>query len=134
MKSGRGVFADPISASFRKVFQALAAILGVLLLSLPLASQGNQGTIQGTVFDQSGGAIAGATVTVVDTARGISRSLTTDSAGAYVAVNLTPGAYVVRGEAKGFQALEHSNVAVEVGQNIRKAQPVHQAEDKRDDP
>ena len=119
MKSGRGVFADPIRASFRKVFQALAAILGVLLLSLPLASQGNQGTIQGTVFDQSGGAIAGATVTVVDTARGISRSLTTDSAGAYVAVNLIPGAYVVRGEAKGFQALEHSNVAVEVGQNIR---------------
>ena len=119
MKSGRSVFANPICASFQKVSQSLAAILGVLLLSLPLASQGNQGTIQGTVFDQSGGAIAGATVTVIDASRGISRALTTDSAGEYVAVNLTPGTYLVRGEAKGFQTLEHSNVAVEVGQNIR---------------
>ena len=34
------------------------------------------------VFDQSGGAIAGATVTVTDVARGLVRTLTTDSAGA----------------------------------------------------
>jgi carboxypeptidase family protein/TonB-dependent receptor-like protein len=89
------------------------------VLPLPIFSQGVQGTIQGGVFDQSGGAIPGATVTVTDVARGVSKLLTADSAGQYVAVDLTPGTYTVRGEAKGFQVVEHTNVLVEVGRNIR---------------
>ncbi len=55
---------------------------------------------RGSVFDQSGGAIPGAMVTVTDVARGTSKVLTADSAGEYVAVDLTPGTYTVRGEAK----------------------------------
>ena len=35
----------------------------------------------------------GATVTILDVARGTSRTLTTDDAGAYSAPNLIPGAY-----------------------------------------
>ncbi len=96
---------------------ALAAVS--LLVCAPLFSQGNQGTIQGSVFDQSGGVIAGAMVTVTDVARGVTRTLTTDTAGQYVASNVNPGTYTVRAEASGFQALEHANVVVEVGQNIR---------------
>lgn len=96
--------------------------IGVLLLifaSRPLFAQSGVGTIQGAVFDQTGGALAGATVTVTDVARGISRPYTTDSAGQYVALNLTPGTYTVRAEAKGFQTVQNSNVVVEVGKNIR---------------
>ncbi len=91
----------------------------LLLMSLPLFPQANQGTIQGAVFDQTGGVIPGATVTVIDVARGISRPLTADNAGQYIAVNLTPGTYTVRAEAKGFRVTEHSGVLVEVGQNVR---------------
>ena len=36
-----------------------------------------------------------------------------------MAPNVNPGMYTVKAEAKGFQALEHANVLVEVGQNIR---------------
>jgi hypothetical protein len=98
----------------------IAAVVLVTFLFLPSASpQGVQGTIQGSVSDQSGGAIAGAMVTVTDLARGISKVLTSDGAGEYVAVDLTPGTYTVRGEAKGFQSLERTNVLVEVGRNIR---------------
>jgi len=96
----------------------LAAMI-VTLPALPLFSQANQGSIQGSVLDQTGGAVAGATVTVLDVARGTTRALTTDNAGAYVASNLTPGTYTVRGVAKGFETAEHANVLVEVGQNIR---------------
>jgi hypothetical protein len=103
----------------RKVGKVFGVVVAVLLICLPVFPQGSQGTIQGGVFDQSGGAIAGATVTIVDPARGLSRPLTTDSAGAYVAQNVAPGAYTVRGEAKGFQTVEHSNVLVEVGTNVR---------------
>ena len=60
----------------------LAAIFALFFVCPPLFSQTSQGTIQGAVFDQSGGAIAGATVTVTDVARGVARTLTTDSAGA----------------------------------------------------
>src|ERR1700730_18443737 len=84
-----------------KVTQTATATLAVFLICLPLFSQGSQGTIQGGVFNQTGGAVAGATVTIIDPARGSSKALTTDSAGAYNSQNLTPGTYTVRAEAKG---------------------------------
>jgi hypothetical protein len=103
----------------RVFLSGIAAMVVAVLVCAPLFAQGNQGTIQGSVFDQTGGAIAGATVTIIDTTRGFARPLTVDTAGAYNAANLTPGTYTVRGEAKGFQTVERPNVLVEVGQNIR---------------
>ncbi len=99
--------------------RSLGVLLTVLLLCLPLFSQTSQGTIQGGVFDQSGGVIVGASVSVIDVARGVTRALTTDNAGAYVANNVIPGTYTVRAEAKGFRTVEHSSVLVEVGQSVR---------------
>jgi hypothetical protein len=113
------VWAKATSTSARKFRWALGVIFAVFLISLPALSQSSQGTIQGAIFDQSGGAIPNATVTVTDLARGVSRALTTDSVGEYIATNLTPGTYTVRGEAKGFQTTEHSGVLVEVGKNLR---------------
>ena len=75
------------------VARVLGAVCAVCLICLPLLSQTNQGTIQGGVFDQTGGAVAGATVSVVDVARGVTRTLTTDGAGQYIANALTPGTY-----------------------------------------
>ena len=75
----------------RKSVQLLGGTIGVLLLCLPMFSQGNFGRILGTVADQSGGVLSGATVSVVDTERGVTRTLTTDSAGEYDASTLTPG-------------------------------------------
>ena len=97
----------------------LAITLGVVLLCVPAFSQGSAGRIMGTVTDQSGGVVAGATVSVVDTARGVTRTLTTDDAGEYNAPNLTPGNYTVRAEAKGFKKIERQNVDVGVGKEIR---------------
>ncbi len=97
----------------------LGAVIAILLVCLPLFSQTNQGNIQGGVTDQSGGAIAGAMVTVIDVARGVARNLVADAAGQYVAADVNPGTYTVRAEAKGFKTEEHSGILVEVGQTIR---------------
>ena len=97
----------------------LLATLGVLLFSLPLLSQGNFGRILGTVTDQSGGVISGATVTIIDKDRGVARTLTTDGAGEYNAPTLIPGTYLVRAEANGFKRLERQNVVLEVGKEVR---------------
>jgi len=109
----------------------LLATLGVLLFSAPLFSQGNFGRILGTVTDQSGGVISGATVTIIDKDRGVARTLTTDDAGEYNAPTLIPGTYIVRAEAKGFKRLERQNVALEVGKEVRidlTVQPGEQAQ------
>jgi len=97
----------------------LSAILGVLLFCVPLFSQGNFGRILGTVTDQTGGVISGATVTIIDKDRGVAATLTTDQAGEYNAPTLIPGTYIVRAEANGFKKLERQNVVLEVGKEVR---------------
>src|SRR5690242_20228836 len=97
----------------------LTVSLAVLLLCVPAFSQGNLGRIMGTVTDTSGGVVSGATVSVIDTARGITRTLTTDDAGEYNAPNLTPGEFTVRAEAKGFKKLDRQGVDVGVGKEVR---------------
>ena len=74
----------------------LGAMTVALLFCSPAFSQLNLGRIFGAVTDQSGGAIVGATVTVVDVARGVSRPLVSDGAGEYDAASLTPGTYTVQ--------------------------------------
>ena len=118
MTSAKGTILVQLRARLSRVWKFAAAAIVVLLACLPLFSQSTQGTIQGTATDQSGGLIAGATVTVIDVARGITRALMTDGAGEYVATNLTPGTYTVRAEAKGFRTVEHSGVLVEVGKTF----------------
>jgi hypothetical protein len=100
-------------------FRALGLGLGALLLCLPAFAQFNLGSIAGTVTDASGGVIAGANVTVTDVERGVSRTLTTDSAGQYSATSLTPGSYSVRAEFTGFQTLNRTGISVGVGQAVR---------------
>jgi len=108
-----------MSSWWGKAIQFLGGALVILLISLPAFSQGNTGRILGTVYDQSGGTVAGATVSVIDTERGVTRTLTTDDAGEYNAPNLTPSQYTVRAEAKGFKKLERQNVVLEVGKEVR---------------
>jgi hypothetical protein len=107
------------TARARTIMCLLGTILGLLFFSLALFAQGNFGRILGTVTDQTGAVIGGATVSIIDTQRGLARTLTTDQAGEYNAPNLIPGTYTVRIEAKGFQTVNRQNVVLEVGKEIR---------------
>ena len=106
-------------ARFWKTVQVLAPGLAVLLTSLPLLSQTNLGRISGNVRDESGAAIVGATVTVTDVAKNVSRTLTTDEAGAYNAPSLSPGIKILRAEYKGFKTVERQNIELGVSADIR---------------
>src|SRR5271154_6348810 len=103
----------------RKISGLLSLAVALLLFCAPMFAQSNLGRVFGAVTDQSGGAVAGASVTVIDTARGINRALTTDDAGEYNAPNLIPGNYTVRATAAGFATVDRQNVLVEVGQELR---------------
>src|SRR3984893_17722389 len=108
-----------LKMSSARTICVLSAIVGLLLFSVPLLSQGNNGRILGTVTDQTGGVISGATVTIIDKDRGVARTLITDDAGEYNAPNLIPGTYTVRVEANGFKRLERQNVELGVGKEVR---------------
>jgi len=111
VRSGNGRFS---------VFASVLVVLSVVLLVSSVAyPQGSTGRILGVVTDQSGGYIANAKVTITDVARGVSQSLSTDSDGAYVAINLLPGTYSVRVEYKGFKNFDRKNILLEVGKEIR---------------
>jgi len=97
----------------------LAAIVCTLLACFPLLAQTYTARILGNVTDPSGAAVAGANVTITDLARGVSRSLTTDDAGFYVAPELSPGSYRVRVEAKGFKTVQRTDIALEVAKDAR---------------
>src|SRR5260370_22420774 len=105
--------------SARTIRCMLGTILGVLLFSLPVFAQGSFGRILGTVTDQTGAVLPGATVSIIDTQRGLARTLTADSAGEYNAPTLTPGTCTVRVEVKWFKTLDRQNVLVEVGKEVR---------------
>ncbi|MGH9688735.1 MAG: TonB-dependent receptor domain-containing protein [Candidatus Acidiferrales bacterium] len=73
----------------------------------------------GKVTDPSGAVVAGATVTVTNIGTNVSRTLTTDSSGAYVAAALNPGNYTVSAQAAGFKVVVHQGVVVQVGLDTR---------------
>src|SRR6476646_3283634 len=73
--------------------------------------------IQGTVSDQSGAAVAGAKITVKNTAMGIERTTQTNSTGAYEVPALPPGTYSVQVEMTGFESQLAKNLVLQVSQN-----------------
>ena len=97
----------------------LLATFTLLLFSASALAQSTAGRILGTVSDQSGAAVAGATVVITDAQRGTSRTTTTDESGAYAAPDLQPGTYKIHVEAKGFKTTERPNVQIEVATDVR---------------
>jgi Carboxypeptidase regulatory-like domain len=104
---------------FSKVTRLLGSIIGIVLLSMPLFAQTSTGRILGSVTDQSGAALTGSTVVITDVQRGVTRTLTTDQAGEYVAPELSPGLYKVRAEASGFKSVERTDIQLEVAKDAR---------------
>ncbi|HKT89473.1 MAG TPA: carboxypeptidase-like regulatory domain-containing protein [Candidatus Sulfotelmatobacter sp.] len=97
----------------------LPLVLTLALFASYALAQSTAGRILGTLTDQSGAAVAGATIVVTDTQRGTSRSVTTDDSGNYLVADLQPGTYKVHAEAKGFKSVERPSVLVEVATDVR---------------
>ena len=99
----------------RQVMRFFLVLLALTLMSAEVYGQVTTGTILGTVTDASGGVVPGSTVTIRNIETGISRSLTTNAAGRYVAPQLPLGRYEVTAEATGFQTFTRSGIEISVG-------------------
>src|SRR2546426_10539937 len=87
----------------------LGTTLVLLLFSLALFGQGNFGRILGRVTDPTGAVLPGATINILDTQRGLARTVTTDEAGEDNAPAPDPGTYTGRVELPGVKTLAPEN-------------------------
>src|SRR5215210_3490193 len=109
-----------------KLFHLLLSLLLASALCVDARAQAVYGSIIGTVTDPQGAAVVGATVTVTDLTKNISRTAQTNEDGNYSITSLIPGRYQVKVEQQGYktstQEVEvkadvsvHSDFALEVG-------------------
>jgi Carboxypeptidase regulatory-like domain/TonB-dependent Receptor Plug Domain len=103
--------------STTRSFAFVSAVL--LLVTGCVVAQTSEGRILGAVSDSSGAVVAGANVTVTNTATNVGRQLVTTSAGEYVAPNLEPGTYTVTAESTGFMKAVSKPFLLEVSRDVR---------------
>ncbi|QHS51985.1 TonB-dependent receptor [Edaphobacter sp. 12200R-103] len=103
----------------KRLFSMVAATVFLVSATIPGRGQtSGVGNISGTVTDNSGAIVAGATVTVINTDKGVTRTLTTDAAGNYQATFLQPGHYEVILGGESFGKVDRTNLLLTVGQTL----------------
>lgn len=106
----------------RKQFTAVALTLGMALAGLLMVTRDVKAqatasaALQGTLTDQSGGVIVGATVTLTNKDQGWTRTAITTSAGFYRFELLAAGVYSLRIKQTGFATISADHVELLVGQ------------------
>jgi hypothetical protein len=97
-------------------FMVLVAMCVLVASATAFAQQ--RGSVVGKVFDPDGLALPGATVTVTNQGTGFTRTVTTESTGAYLVPNLEPGTYSVVVEMPGFAGVKRTDLELTAGSTI----------------
>ena len=100
-------------------FRLIITWVFLLLCATPTWAQFETGSITGTVTDNSGGALPGATVTMRNLATNVTQMTVTNDAGAYEFFTLRVGRYEVKVELSGFTSATVPDVALAIGNRQR---------------
>jgi hypothetical protein len=95
---------------------SLLVLLSLFPAALFAQSQAINATVEGTITDQSGGALPGVSVTVANLDTGDTRVVVTNDRGAYRAPLLPLGRYRVAAELGGFKKFEQQGITLSAGQ------------------
>src|SRR5215831_13481817 len=104
--------------SFSRVLLFACLVTSLCGSHLLAQSQATTGVIEGTVLDQSGGALPGATVNLKNTATNFEQNFTTDQSGRFRALLLPLGPYRVTVTLSGFATLIREGITLEVGATV----------------
>ena len=101
------------SAHPARCTRTILCLIAALCIAVPAAAQLDRGQITGTIKDQSGAVVPGATVTATDLQTKVVRTTVTDGTGFYTFPNLTPARYTVTAELQGFGKVVTENVQLD---------------------
>src|SRR5579863_4484847 len=91
---------------------ALLLSLAAVSFNPPAYGQVLYGSLVGTVTDETGAVVPGATISVTETETGQTREEISDQGGRFSFVNLALGSYKVTTTAKGFRNVERSGLVI----------------------
>jgi len=111
-------FARPRPFTPACLWTCLVAALIAVLMGFPtiVKAQRSTASINGTVRDPSGAVIPGATLTLINTQTSGRQTATTNEAGSYVILNITPGKYQLQAAKEGFTTATQADLSLEVNQ------------------
>src|SRR5271156_1232815 len=98
----------------RRVFHLFLLPLLAIFTLLPAWGQFDSASVLGTTKDPSGAAIPGATVELLNIAKGVTVTRQTDGNGDYEFPNVQPGDYSITVTAPGFQKAQTDRVTATV--------------------
>ncbi len=98
---------------------ALGLVIVAVLFPRLLGAQAVTGTILGTITDDTGGILPGATVTLTHTETGRTRVVVADTAGEFTAPSLPTGTYTLLAELQGFKTISIPGIRLGVDQRLR---------------
>ena len=99
------------------------SFVGVLALALSCMAQTSRvaGTVQGTVSDETGGTVSGATVTLRNQGTNLVRTISTNLEGSFRVGELPVGQYELRVESPGFSPYANNAIVVSIGRVVQVA-------------
>src|SRR6266481_9337521 len=92
--------------SMLRLLRVAAVLAMVVAIGATAHAQAITGSISGTVVDEQGQSIPGATVTAIDERTGSARSDTTDTRGNFLFTAMPPDTYTVRVEMSNFRTVD----------------------------
>ncbi|MEP7338479.1 MAG: carboxypeptidase-like regulatory domain-containing protein, partial [Acidobacteriota bacterium] len=105
----------------RQTFKQAGLCLLLAIFSAATAwaqSQSTTGAIQGTVADEAGAVITGATVEVKNLDNNLAKTMATDEGGRFVFLQLQSGRYTLTASKQGYATVEQQNLSLTVGQTV----------------
>src|ERR1051325_10942491 len=101
-----------------RVLLSICSLLLSVYCLIPTAfAQNASATLSGTVEDQNGGVVAGASVTIINVGTRLQREAVTNDQGGFTVPLLPPSTYTIRVRRDGFAPIEVQNVVLNVGDN-----------------
>jgi hypothetical protein len=98
---------------------AVLSVCFAIFFACCLSAQTFRGSIQGTITDSTGAAIPNAQVKVISPGTGLTRTVTTNDLGGYVASELPLGTYSITIVKEGFRSMTLTEIPVSVGSAAR---------------
>jgi Carboxypeptidase regulatory-like domain len=114
MPTNRGIRLQHLPTCLRHLCAGLFVLASLTLPHATIAQDGSS-SLQGVVEDISGARVAGASITVLDPARGFRSEAVTDAQGQFIFGMLSPGRYEVSASAPGMTTQTSHGVELYVG-------------------